>query len=231
IDGKDNTAAVQVTGFIVPRILLPSIEHFERYYQASHNGRKLTWLFNLSSVEVKLHYLDKVYQVTMSAHQLAILLCFEAKDSLALSYIEKATGLSDELLSRNARALVDSGILIMQKKEMNEVNEVALNFTLTSKRLRFKVLVPLLQRHTEKEAEHVNITAQQDRKYYMECTIVRIMKTRKVLKHAALVNEVIEQTKSRFTPDVNFIKKNIESLIEKLYIQRTDQNDEYQYLA
>lgn len=42
----------------------------------------------------------------------------------------------------------------------------------------------------EKEAEHVNITAQQDRKYYMECTIVRIMKTRKVLKHAALVNEV-----------------------------------------
>lgn len=42
----------------------------------------------------------------------------------------------------------------------------------------------------EKEAEHVNITAQQDRKYYMECTIVRIMKTRKVLKHAALINEV-----------------------------------------
>lgn len=45
------------------------------------------------------------------------------------------------------------------------------------------------------------------------------------------VLQVIKQTKSRFTPDVNFIKKNIESLIEKLYIQRTDQNDEYQYLA
>ncbi|EFO28164.1 hypothetical protein LOAG_00325 [Loa loa] len=230
-DGKDSTTAVQVTGFIVPPVLLPSIEHFEKYYQASHNGRKLTWLFNLASVEVKLLYLDKVYQVTMSAHQLAILLCFETRDSVTLSYIEKATGLSDELLSRNARALVDSGILIMTKAAMNEVSDVALNLTLTSKRLRFKVLVPQLQRHAEKEAEHVNITAQQDRKYYMECTIVRIMKTRKVLKHAALVNEVIEQTKSRFTPDVNFIKKNIESLIEKLYIQRTDQNDEYQYLA
>lgn len=36
----------------------------------------------------------------------------------------------------------------------------------------------------------MNNTVQQDRKYYMECTIVRIMKTRKVLKHAALVNEV-----------------------------------------
>ncbi len=63
-----------------------------------------------------MHYLDKMYQVTMSVHQLAILLCFETRDSVTLSYIEKATGLSDELLSRNARALVDSGILIMVKK-------------------------------------------------------------------------------------------------------------------
>ena len=46
-----------------------------------------------------------------------------------------------------------------------------------------------------------------------------------------LIFQVMEQTKSRFLPDVQFIKKNIEDLIEKLYIQRTDQNDEYQYLA
>ena len=79
----------------------------------------------------------------------------------------------------------------------------------------------------------------------MECAIVRIMKTRKVLKHNALVTEVsyrfnfrtnfvfqiMDQTKGRFSPDVPFIKKSIEDLIEKMYIQRTDQNDEYQYLA
>lgn len=52
----------------------------------------------------------------MSAHQLAILLCFKSKDLVTLNYIEKATGLSDELLSRNIRALVDSGVLIMAKK-------------------------------------------------------------------------------------------------------------------
>ncbi|VDM96100.1 unnamed protein product [Thelazia callipaeda] len=231
IDVKEHANSVQTTGFIVPPILLPSIEYFEKFYQASHSGRKLTWLVNFANVEVRLHYLDKIYQVTMSAHQLAILLCFEMNDSVQLGYLERATGLSGELLSRNIRALVDSGILVLTKTETNDGNEVMLNKKLVSKRLRFKVVVPQLHRHIEKEAEHVNLTAQQDRKYYMECTIVRIMKTRKVLKHAVLVNEVIEQTKSRFTPDVNFIKKNIESLIEKLYIQRTDQNDEYQYLA
>jgi Cullin protein neddylation domain len=60
---------------------------------------------------------------------------------------------------------------------------------------------------------------------------VRIMKARKMIKHAALVDEVITQTSNRFLPDVAFIKKALESLIEKLYIQRTDELDEYQYLA
>ena len=36
----------------------------------------------------------------------------------------------------------------------------------------------------------VNTTVQQDRKYFMECAIVRIMKTRKVLKHNVLIQEV-----------------------------------------
>ncbi|VDM42288.1 unnamed protein product [Toxocara canis] len=225
-------SGVPSVGFIVPPVLLPSVQEFEHFYQASHNGRKLTWLFNLATVEVKLNYLDKQYQVTMSVQQLAILLCFESNNSLPLSYLSTATGLTGELLVKNVRAIVDSGLLSVHDKDsISDSTEASLNFAMSSKRLRFKIVTPQMQRQVEKEAEHVNNTVQQDRKYYMECTIVRIMKTRKVLKHAALVNEVIEQTKSRFTPDVNFIKKNIEALIEKMYIQRTDQNDEYQYLA
>uniref|UniRef100_A0A914RQK2 Cullin protein neddylation domain-containing protein n=1 Tax=Parascaris equorum TaxID=6256 RepID=A0A914RQK2_PAREQ len=111
-------------------------------------------------LEVKLNYLDKQYQVTMSVQQLAMLLCFESKNTLPLSYLATATGLTGELLVKNVRAIADSGILSVHDK-------------------------------VEKEAEHVNNTVQQDRKYYMECTIVRIMKTRKVLKHAALVNEYV----------------------------------------
>uniref|UniRef100_A0A915AFR3 Cullin-2 n=2 Tax=Parascaris univalens TaxID=6257 RepID=A0A915AFR3_PARUN len=226
------SSEVPSVGFIVPPVLLPSVQEFERFYQTSHNGRKLTWLFNLATVEVKLNYLDKQYQVTMSVQQLAMLLCFESKNTLPLSYLATATGLTGELLVKNVRAIADSGILSVHDKDsLNGDSEVSLNFAMSSKRLRFKIVTPQMQRQVEKEAEHVNNTVQQDRKYYMECTIVRIMKTRKVLKHAALVNEVIEQTKCRFTPDVNFIKKNIEALIEKMYIQRTDQNDEYQYLA
>lgn len=68
--------------------------------------------------------------------------------------------------------------------------EVRLNEAFVSKRLRFKITAPVMQKQVEKETEQVNATVHQDRKYYMECTIVRIMKTRKVLKHNALVSEV-----------------------------------------
>ncbi|PIO64123.1 cullin family protein, partial [Teladorsagia circumcincta] len=226
-----NNGNSETASFILPPILQPSVEAFEEYYIGAHNGRKLTWLFNMSHGELRLTYLDKPYLVSMSVHQMSVLLCFQTKDSVKLSVISLATGISGDALLRNVRSIVDANILTTATKDLTDTSELVLNKSLTCKRLRFRLATPQVVKNAEKEAESVSNTVTHDRKYYMECAIVRIMKTRKVLKHNALISEVVEQTRSRFTPDVAFIKKSIEDLIEKLYIQRTDQNDEYQYLA
>ena len=56
------------------------------------------------------------------------------------------------------------------------------------------------------------------------------MKARKILKHVVLVQETIAQIKSRFTPKVPDIKKCIDILLEKDYLERLE-DDELGYVA
>ncbi len=85
---------------------------------------------------------------------------------------------------------------------------------------------------TKDETEQTRKEIDEDRKIYIQATIVRILKSRKRVTHNELMTEVIDQNKSRFQPDVVQIKKEIEHLIERGYMDRDDgANDVYIYIA
>ena len=50
------------------------------------------------------------------------------------------------------------------------------------------------------------------------------------LNHNQLMNEVFGQVQKRFQPQVALIKKQVETLMEKEFIERVE-NNEYQYIA
>ncbi|CAD6190298.1 unnamed protein product [Caenorhabditis auriculariae] len=228
---SNNQTVQEAANFILPVPLQPCVQEFEQFYTTKHSGRKLTWLYHMSQADLRLTYLDKQYVITMYLHQMGIAFCFEICDQLTVKEIGDSIGLFGDVLIKTIRTMIDASILIGDSQNLAPESVVSLNKKMTSRRIKFRLQMPQFTKAVEKETETVSNTVSQDRKYYMECAIVRIMKTRKVLKHNALVAEVMDQTRGRFTPDVPFIKKSIEDLIEKMYIQRTDQNDEYQYLA
>jgi cullin 3 len=60
-----------------------------------------------------------------------------------------------------------------------------------------------------------------------------VSRQRKELAHQQLILETLSQLAAQFKPEVNMIKKRIESLIEREYLERIEgaKVDSYRYLA
>lgn len=84
--------------------------------------------------------------------------------------------------------------------------------------------------HTQKEIVSTHREINEDRKMVVQAAIVRIMKTRGQLDHNTLVSEVVEVLKINFVATVASIKRNIETLIEKEYIRRTNDSEDASYV-
>jgi cullin 2 len=135
-------------------------------------------------------------------------------------------------MRRTLQSLVDVKLLVQA-----EVGPVVPETTFTvnnhfsNKRTKLKITTAV-QRETTQEVAQTHTAIDEDRKLYLQAAVVRIMKSRKVIKHNLLIQEVIAQARARFSPSIALIKKCIEALIEKQYLERReDSKDEYHYLA
>ncbi|GIX95302.1 cullin-2 [Caerostris darwini] len=225
---------VAISPFAIPQELEKSVQKFESFYVSSFSGRKLTWLHHLCNAELKLCYLKKSYIVTMSTYQMAILLLFETTDILTFSYILENTKLNSEQLVKQVQSLVEAKLILPSKsnRPVESSSTFYLNQNYTNKRTKFKLTAVVQKEAAQQEVEQTHVSVDEDRKLYLQAAIVRIMKARKVLRHNSLIQEVINQAKARFVPNVSMIKKCIEALIDKQYIERTpNSTDEYSYVA
>jgi hypothetical protein len=218
--------AASKTFSVLPNQLQVLKDSFLKYYGKNYTSRKLTWYYQLSKVDIKIMYTKRKYECNCTNSQLTVLLLFEDTPKWTTEEIIEKTQMERSELIGALKSLVDVKLLLVNS---DETKSYTLNYNFASKRMRFKLGNNLFA-ETKGENDITKKAIQDDRKFFLQAVIVRIMKTRQRLKHPDLIQEVVAMSQSRFIPQVSFTKQCIETLIEKEYIARCGEG-EYEYRA
>ena len=98
----------------------------------------------------------------------------------------------------------------------------------------YKIKVPFATAKENRNIEKADISdkVDEDRRHMVEATIVKVMKTRRKIEHNALIAEATKILTQKFNPDPTMIKKRIESLIDREYMERDGEDRRfYKYIA
>lgn len=175
------------TKFQPPAEIYKTTERFTAFYFDKHNGRKLTWLWQLCKGEIKVNYLKNTkvpctFQV--STFQMGILLLYNDHDSLDYSDIEKATQLSPEVLDTNLAFLSKAKVLTTKPESAEPGPGVTyiLNVNFKPKKLKINLnITPKAE--TKQESQETHKTVEEDRKLLLQVSIFHLPKLIDCINH------------------------------------------------
>jgi len=239
-------------------IFPPAVERikasFESFYAEKHSGRKLTWMGNMGTADIRATFpmiegktgrlaKERRHELNVSTYAMIILLVFNdvpEQGYLTFDQIQAKTNIPSSDLIRNLQALAvapKTRILLKEpmSKDVKPNDRFTFNESFNTAFLKIKVGVVAAGNKVEGEKERRETEKKNNdsRGFAIEAAVVRVMKQRKVLTHQQLVAETVTQLAAQFKPDIGMIKKRIESLIEREYLERVEESQPqaYRYLA
>jgi len=236
----DLSVTVLTTGFwptyksmdlALPQEMVESIEAFKMFYEGDNKHRKLTWIYSQGTCVLKGNFDARPLEMVLSTLQASALLLFNEVDELSYQEVQERLNLPEEDVSRLLHSLSCAKYKILTKdpatRTISKLDKFAFNNKFTDRMKRIKVPLPPMD-----ERKKVIEDVDKDRRYAIDAAIVRTMKSRKVLQHQQLVLEVVQQLSRMFTPDFKLIKKRVEDLISREYLERDKDNPQlFRYLA
>ena len=217
----------------LPQEVLQLQEVFNTYYTTKHNGRRLQWHPTLGHCTLKASFPGGKHELIVSLLQTIVLLLFNDDERISYTDVLSATGMEDKELKVTLQSLACGKHRVLRKEPKGrDVNDDDVFFFEAGfKHQAFRLKINAIQlRESEQENEQTTERVIQDRQYQIDAAIVRTMKARKTLTHSLLVSELYTQLKFPLKPPD--IKKRIESLIDREYLERdAGSSSVYRYLA
>ncbi|CAK1540298.1 unnamed protein product [Leptosia nina] len=217
----------------LPAELTRHQEHFAKFYLAKHSGRKLQWQPTLGHCVLRAHFPQGNKELQVSLFQALVLLLFNDGDNLSFEDIKADTNIEEGELRRTLQSLACGKARVVCKsprgREVADTDTFTFNGDFTNKLFRIKIN-QIQMKETSEEQKATEERVFQDRQYQIDAAIVRVMKMRKALSHNLLISELYNQLKFPVKPAD--LKKRIESLIDRDYMERDKDNpNQYNYVA
>lgn len=223
---------------VLPPNLTSLMTLYTEFYSRLHKGKKLNWLTSMSHCILKAKLGSSRKELNVSMHQAAVLLLFNSADTISFNDIARSTGLPPPEAKKELTSLACKKYKILAKtgssSKVSSSDDFSVNnnfkhrltrFTINS--LQVKEAVSLTQKEEDEVTQERVIT---ERQYLIDAVIVRIMKTRRTMKHSELLSETFSQLKFPLTN--TDVKKRIENLIVRDYLKRDEEETSvYHYLA
>lgn len=243
---EDGTPRLQC---VYPAELESIKQSFEKFYLNKHSGRALKWIPGMGTADIRATFRGangkvRRHELNVSTFGTVILMLFnEAAPSFTMTFeeIQAATNIPKNELFRNLQSLsVAPKTRVLKKepmsREIKPEDRFSFNEDFTSQYLKVKVSVVARDANRVENVDERKQTQKridEERGLAIDSAIVRVMKQRRQLPHALLVTEAMQMLSSRFHPEGNMIKKRIESLIDREYLERGSdpQRPSYTYLA
>ncbi|XP_057856921.2 cullin-1 [Cryptomeria japonica] len=222
-----------------PNINLPidlekCIGIFKQFYSKETANRILTWMYSLGTCTVEGRFNDRIIELVLSTSQAALLMLFNEFEKLSFGEIKSQLNLEDDDANRVLHSLACANYKVLikypntQKIEPTDYFEFNSRFADNLKSRRIKIPFP----QNSDEKKKVIDDVEQTRKHLIDCKIVKIMKKHKLLSYQELQSKCVEELKKEFKPDFRAIKRRIEDLISKDYLERDkDDQNKFKYLA
>ncbi|CAG9310481.1 unnamed protein product [Blepharisma stoltei] len=217
----------------IPRELISCTELFESFYLEKYHKRKLTWTMASGTIDLSTIFTPNNYICIVNPYQASLLLMFNHKNSFTVKEIIENSKLRESTLKANLIKFFNPKCQLLKKeskgKKLNNDEKIEINEDFQSKNMKINYLPKMISR-SESIQKKEETAILNERRNIIDSILIKIAKKSKIIKHQDMIEEVLQEMQN-FKPRVPMINDQIESLINREFLMRSENdNTVYHYI-